>query len=153
MGVRSVCLSARTLELLHKAGWTPSRQVDVGPYEAALVAEGYPVTSAVREFLKSFGGMQVEHPHGGDPEATDRFHLDTARAVDGFEYDRVRAYELRVGEPLIVVGEAFSEHMIVMMSPSGRVYAAYDSVLIRLGETGCEALQTLCEGGATYEVP
>lgn len=29
--VRAVCLSARTQELLHNAGWTPCRQVDVGP--------------------------------------------------------------------------------------------------------------------------
>jgi hypothetical protein len=111
-----------------------------------LVTEGYEPTSHLTDFLGSFAGLRVSHPAARAPGFEDYFHLDPIKAVNGIYRERVNMYEERVGERLCVFGEAFREHMVLMMSSTGTVYAAYEDVLVRVGSSGEDAIEALCTG-------
>jgi hypothetical protein len=67
--------------------------------------------------------------------------------------ERVETYEARIGEQLCVIREAFKEHMALVMSNSGVVYAAYDDTLVRVGQSGEDAIEALCTGKELEHIP
>jgi hypothetical protein len=113
---------------------------------AALASDGYVVSPAVEKFLASFGGLSLSYPHYRDPTLADRCHLDAALAAENVFAEQVSYWSSRVGSELCPVGEAFSDHMTMVMTDDGAVYAGFDETLVRLGNSGTEALNTLCEG-------
>lgn len=145
--------STTTEKCLLQSGWNPERSVDAAGYKEQLESEGYLVDTVILEFLTRFGGLYVEHPHAKVPGAIDHFSLNPVEAADSICYERVATYEERVGEKLCVVGEAFRRHMVLMMSSSGVVYAAYDDTLVRVGNSGQDALEALCTGRELEHVP
>lgn len=49
----------------------------------------------------------------------------------------------------MVIGEAYNNHMVILMFAARQVYAAYDESIIFLGKDSVTALETLCEGKDT----
>jgi hypothetical protein len=145
--------SETTLQLLHRSGWHEKRNISVDAYISGLSQENYRVTEAVVSFLSSFGGLCVIHPDDKVPGRTDFFHLDPIQGAHSTTRERVEAYEERTGEQLCVIGEAYSRYMILMMSPTGAVYAAYDDILIMVGGSGTEAIEAICRGGDMEQIP
>lgn len=146
--------SAATIALLHQAGWSEERRIDISEYEKCLKAEGYPVLTVVVDFLERFGGLRVVYPHYRVPETNDEFWIDPMIAAADIYIERVSEdYNQRVGAHLCVIGEAFSRHMTVMMSPDGKVYAGYDDTLIRVGDSGIDAIEALCTGRDMPKIP
>lgn len=139
-------LSQKTLDLLEKAGWYQDRSIDIAEYERVLSAEGYKISEYAREFLKRFGGLTVTHPQARVADMEDRFHLNPVKAANDVYCERIQSYEEMVGESLVVIGQAYREHMILSMSESGKVYASLDNLLLKLGNSGFEAIETLCQG-------
>lgn len=144
--------SIKTEEILRKAGWDPKRRVKIENYLQKLLSEKYHVTDEIKTFLVEFGGLTVEHPALRVPNEMDFFHFDTIAAVDGIYREKVETYEQRVEKSLVVVGEAYSNHMVILMATTGEFYAAFDDLLIFLGKDRFEALKSLCEGGETPEI-
>jgi hypothetical protein len=139
--------------LLQQAGWGDERQVDTSEYEKSLKSEGYPVHTIVVDFLKSFGGLRVIHSHHRVPQTNDEFCINPIVAASHIYPERVEDYSERVGAPLCVIGEAFNYHMTLMMDSNGGVYAGYDDTLIRVGDSGSDAIEALCSGRNMPEVP
>ncbi len=145
--------SATTHALLRRAGWSETRRVDTGPYVAALRTEGYPVHPIVVEFLERFGSLTVVHPHHKVRNSDDRFHFDVARAVSRADPENVEVDSERVGTPLCVIGEAYCGYMALLMDSAGKVYASLDDLLIHIGDSGPDAIEALCTGRSTTELP
>lgn len=129
------------------AGWSEDRRVDTTEYEKCLQSEGYPVHTAVVDFLECFGGLRVVYPHPRVPQATDKFFINPMVAAAHICIERVKEdYDERVGAPLCVIGEAFDYHMTLMMDSDGKVYAGYDDTLILVGNSGDDAIEAICSG-------
>ena len=135
-----------TLELLKEAGWTSTRDIDIDIYINALEEDDYEINSLVFDFLKNYGGLKVSHPDTMVPSRMDEFHFDAKEATESYFYETVEEYMLRVKEKLVVVGECRSGHMVILLSHSGKMYAGYDSELMKLGDNIDAALVALCEG-------
>src|SRR5579872_6240667 len=127
-------LSAEAGRQLAEAGWSGTRSVDIAHYRAALEAEGYELHAHASSFLRSFGGLRLVAP--GDQH----FHFNAADAARSGSPDWVvETYAKRVGEPLCAIGEAFNGHLVLAMSPTGRVFGGYDDELILIGNDESEA--------------
>jgi SUKH-3 immunity protein len=152
--VRSIAFSKATRALLQKAGWHDERKIETAGYEEALRKRGYPVHNSVLQFLQNFGGLLVLHPHGRVPLEEDRFHFDASKAASSVDISRVlKDYNPRIGSPLCVIGQAFREYMVLLMDSDGRIYAGYDRVLVKVGDSPVEAIEALCTGKQLSKVP
>jgi hypothetical protein len=135
--------SAVTLAELHKAGWTPERRFDTAEYEHLLRENGYVVHPVVVEFLHSFGGLKMTHPHRMVPNVMPTFHFDIPLALWGTNSENVRADEEDVGSPVCLIGQMYSGDLWLTMDVFGRVYASDISVRL-VGNSGNEAIETIC---------
>jgi hypothetical protein len=131
-----------TRAALGRAGWRDDRVVDVVPFERALRAEGYDVPDHVRRFLAAYGGLHVSLPHPRFPRITIQFHFDAAQAASGIYREKLEALAERTGAALCPIGEGYGAMLV--MDTSGRVYAVLDDWLAKVGETGADAIETMC---------
>lgn len=143
-----------TLDLLESAGWSANRSVETTTYVEALQAEGYPICQAVTDFLSSFGGLKVIHPHAKVTSESDNFYIDPLRAVREVPSEKVTEYySERAGTPLCVIGEASDGYLVLMMDCAGKVYAGYDELFWKVGHSGTDAVEAICRGYDFEEVP
>ncbi len=140
--------------ILHNSGWFEQRKVNTSEYAQMLKSEGYPVHASVIDFLSCFGGLRVIHPHHRVPQEKDVFCLDPAVGIEGICAERVfEEYELRVGTPLCIIGNALRDYMTLLMDAEGKVYAGYDECLVMIGDSGIDAIEALCRGRNSLEIP
>jgi hypothetical protein len=137
---------ARTQRCLHSAGWSETYQTDVSSLAKALESLGIPAFPALMTFMEHFGGLRLTYPHYRDPTVVDHCHFDAISAADGVFPDRLKSWEARIGAPLAPIGEAFHDHMTLLMTPAGGVYAGMDDVLCLIARSGEAAVGALCEG-------
>ena len=144
-------LSRAARESLGRAGWTRDRRIDIAPYVRQLEADGYTVFAVVREFLTRFGGLRLAYPHFRVPEHDDSCHFDAAEASQRISRYTVAAYTDALGKPVCPIGDAFHDHMVLMMTERGVVYAAFEDTLLRIADSGIDAINSLCEGQDDHE--
>lgn len=141
-------------ECLARAGWTRVRRIDITPHIRQLEADGYTVFEVVREFLTSFGGLRLTYPHFRVPEHEDSCHFDAAESSRRISPHTVARYAEAIGKPVCPVGAAFHDHMVLMMTERGIVYAAFEDALVHIADSGAEAINSLCEGRDDHdEIP
>ncbi|MHA7966427.1 SUKH-3 domain-containing protein [Paenibacillus sp. CAU 1782] len=144
-------LAETTKQMLIQAGWEPGERVDIDHAVRFLEGMGYEVPEAVKEALSRFGGkiFEVTHPEGH----MERFHFcpDIA-AGDYYEKEDFEEFEDLVKESLLIIGEAYREHVILLISESGKIYGKNGGSLSKLGDTIFDALDTFCLFKSTEEV-
>ncbi len=142
-GVNMLSEKARTS--LQDAGWHQGRNIDVSVYENAYIAKRYPLQECTLRFLREFGGLSLKYPHFRDKAAMDGCNF---RAEEACAWERVwvREYEEHVGETLVPVGYAFSDHMLLVMSDKGHIFACFEDLVCLVGVSGEAAINALCEG-------
>jgi hypothetical protein len=139
-------MTNKTIEYLKKSGWSIDRNIDIEKYIISLEDDGYEVNSLVCDFLRNYGGLEIRHPHTKIAEKTDNFHFNVTLATESYFPEVIEEYMERVNEKLVVVGECRSGHMVILLSHSGKMFAGYDEMLVKLGDCVEDALVTLCEG-------
>jgi hypothetical protein len=145
--------SETTLAMLRRAGWNEHRSIDTTEYSNFLQLKGVPVHERAVEFWQHFGGLRVAHPHSGDPGAEDYFELDPVKATRHTNIRNLRKFSERVGAPLCIIGEARRGYMVLLMDPTGTVYAGMDRLLELVGHSGEEAIEALCSGAKLERLP
>ncbi|WP_268625031.1 SUKH-3 domain-containing protein [Paenibacillus alvei] len=136
-------LSSETTEVLRQAGWNPSKMYDVTGTIEFLGKMGYKIFNSVPKILSEFGGIEYKFKHPDGSEET--FHLIPEEAVgDYYEKEDFDEFEMRVKEPLIVIGEAYRGNLILFISESGKVYGKNGYSLFKFGDNIYEALDTIC---------
>ncbi|MDR2493102.1 MAG: SUKH-3 domain-containing protein [Coriobacteriales bacterium] len=136
-------LSGVTQEYLDDAGWGENRRVDTSAYLDRLQEEGYVVSPFVEEFLARFGGLELLQPLYNRENKFEKLHFDPLRTCDIVFRDEVEESEHKAGESLVVVGMAYNEYFVLMLSESGKMYGAYDNFLALVGNTYEEVLDTM----------
>lgn len=145
--------SPKTLTALKRAGWNEDRQVDTSEYIEFLQARGVPVHRPAIRLWECFGGLRVVHPHSRVPEAEDYFEINPIQATRRTDVRNLRRFSERVETPLCIIGEAFRGNMVLLMDPTGRVYAGLDKLLKLVGSSGEEAIEALCSGQKLIPLP
>ncbi|AUX26034.1 uncharacterized protein SOCEGT47_065870 [Sorangium cellulosum] len=147
--------SPATEACLKRAGWRPGRSVRTDHWESLLRAANNPVHASVVDFLREFGGLRVVHPHHRVPGKQDYFHINPSIAAKEFPIREDGLYDdnERVGAPLCAIGTACRDYMLLIMDAAGKVYASMDDYLFLVGNSGFEALESLCTPHEWAEIP
>jgi hypothetical protein len=145
-------MNQKATHYLEKSGFTNSRNIDIAIYEDALKSEGYQLNELVRKFLKQFGGLEITIPAFRRPEAIDKIFINPIKAISVIYRGNVIDYEERVGESMVIIGITFNEELVLLMSKSGKIYAAFDDYLTLLGDNIFDAIENMSESRVTPEV-
>jgi hypothetical protein len=137
---------------MEKYGWHPQRKIDTTKIVGSLSDEGYQLNRFALETIEQFGNLEFEHPSLKVRDREKRMHFNPLRACDRIYREKVEEYELRIGESLVVVGEAYDGHLTLMVSDSGKVYGGYDNFLTLLGSSVEDALETIFYSKESKEV-
>lgn len=144
-------LAETTKQMLIQAGWQPEEQVDISHAVHFLEGMGYEVPKNVKEALSHFGGkvFEVKHPAG----YMERFHFcpDIA-AGDYYEKEDFEEFEDLVKESLFIIGQAYREHVILLISESGKIFGKNGGHLCKIGDTIFDAMDTFCLFRSTEDV-
>jgi hypothetical protein len=145
--------SDQSMRCLEKAGWRVDRHVDTSRYEAVWRERGFGVGQLAIKFLSEFGGLSLRYPHFRAPSCEDGCHFIADQASANAQDWRLRQFERALGSHLTVIGEAFSDHMTLLMDEGGRVYGGFENILVRVGDSGADAINALCEGREVQTIP
>ena len=126
------------LTLLHQAGWTPGRNVDISRDLAALSVEGFPITSAAEDFLREFSGLQVAWGTKDNP-----LIVDGAMVARDADIGWCEAYSLAIGLQLVPVGEY--AHMTLYVDPQGGLWGGVGNEYGQVGSLLDVIRQTFLE--------
>lgn len=147
-------LSEKTSQILKKNGWTEDRQVPTTEWQRYLEKNGFKTFPGVLQFLSNFGGLDIEYPRNRAFGKTDTFNFDPIKAANFTFPENVALYEKTLGAELSPIGQVYRGHMVLLMDPTGRVFAAFDDVFIlKLGETVMDAVEALCSDRELERIP
>jgi hypothetical protein len=146
--------SKSCLKLLHSAGWTSERAIDISHYERQFAIDGHELTAPVRDALRSLGGIRVQFPHPRDDTATTDIMLDPLIASNNFHArrDELLEYDRRIDDIVVPFGTLHRCYMLILCSRRGGFYAAYDDELYLLGPNLEVALETAFFGAEYLEI-
>ncbi|CAI6064513.1 hypothetical protein PAECIP112173_01925 [Paenibacillus sp. JJ-100] len=136
-------LSDETRKVLLQAGWNPAEKLELTETINFLKEMGYEVYEPIIEALSQFGRFEYKYKHPDGSWETFLFSPEEA-VGDYYEKKDFEEFEIRVKEPLVVVGEAYRGNIILFISKSGKVFGENGSSLFKLGDDIYEALNTLC---------
>lgn len=140
-------------KILHSMSWSDRRHNDPSIYAEALKEEGYDVFPEALSFFSRFGGLEGKKPASRVPNAYESIHFNPIKAASTIYRERVSAYEQRVNERLVVVGESNNRHFVILISESGRMFSAFDDDLFLLGENQSDGLNTLLGSNEVIRIP
>ncbi|MEP7284972.1 MAG: SUKH-3 domain-containing protein [Chloroflexota bacterium] len=142
--------SEQTLRMLQNAGWSEFYRYDISKYEKVYERAGCAPPSKVKEFMLSFGGLYFTVP---GPRS--------AKSVTGFDFNPVKVlqdiyvcsdYEFiseQVGlpvSPAYIIGSLHGIPAELLMVSDGKIYAYYDQILLKIGDSGEDAIEAMAIG-------
>ncbi|WP_210522022.1 SUKH-3 domain-containing protein [Hymenobacter terricola] len=144
--------SASTHSYLSQAGWFAGRRVSTIKYRAYLAGEGYAWFPKVAAFLEEFGDLRVQFER--ESRRVDTLNLDACDASADFDGKWVQqAYAPRIGQTqLCVIGQAYSDHLLLFMDEEGNVYGGFDDFLCFIADSGHNALEAICTNQPAREI-
>ena len=145
--------SEQTVKYLNQAGWAPGAVVDAASFSKVLLDAGFAPNVTALRFLQEFGGLHIEYPHKRVPGMMDNMHFNSSEVVRDILPSTVAAYGAIVGGALCPIGEAARGYYILMMDETGAVYGAYGDFLVKVGDSGIEAIEALCSGKELQQIP
>ncbi|MBI3259085.1 MAG: SUKH-3 domain-containing protein [Ignavibacteriae bacterium] len=146
-------LHGNSYNFLTEMGWTAARDINPTVYLDHLSREGYKIFPTAIDFFKSFGGLDGRMPAYRVEGEFDRVHFKPEEATEVIYQEKVGTYEERIGAPLVVIGAAYNDHLILLLSNNGKMLGCYDEYLCLLGDNVADGLIALFEGKESVEIP
>jgi len=96
---------------LKKKGWNSERKIDLKEIMNTLNEEGYEINDNCIKFFEQFGMLEFEHPAYRVKNQNERIHFNPLESCGHIYREKVEIYELRIGESLVVIGEAYNGNL------------------------------------------
>ena len=132
--------------ILHTAGWSPDRTVDIDEWVARLRRDGNHVSPVAEAILKRFGGLELRHRFAG---GASRYDLSLNPATWYGERDRVLDIEEVLKSPAFPLGE-FSGDALLAVLEDGRIVSAFGGDMNLVGDTWSSALDLITLGRGEF---
>lgn len=140
--------------ILERAGWYADRRVNTKLIIDSLEEEGYTYSDIIIEFLEQFWELKIifENKRNHLNEDVINFSFEHASHLEVPERVNFN-YSQRIDKKLCLIGSVYRDHMVLMMSEDGNVYAAYDNYLCFIAKDGYSALEAIILDLDFIEVP
>ncbi len=134
----------KILEVLRQLGWVENKTNTRDDIISMIQKENYPVFDAVVDFLQLFLDSVIYFENKRNGLKNDDINFSFERATNLEVPERVNgSYARRVGKKLCLIGSAYREHMVLMMSEDGYVYGGYDDFLCEISNTGLGSIEAI----------
>ena len=146
--------TAETKKVLIESGWYAGRHINIDTCKDALTKANYKLSQRVAQFLSEFDGLRIKFYRPEIPEYAE-LNLNCVAAAEGVNaLWPLDNYYHRTGQKdLCVIGQAFSNHLTLMMAVDGMVYGGYDDFLCFIANSGEEAIEAICSNQTFKEIP
>ncbi|WP_414500038.1 MULTISPECIES: SUKH-3 domain-containing protein [unclassified Zymobacter] len=143
----------KVADVLMSSGWFFNRKINISHYVDALFDKGYFVNESAKEFLKSMGGLKIKHASYSNDDLTEEFFVDPLKPVSWLDPRWVSdCYNKIANEEICPIGVGFSEHMVIFISESGKMYGGYDDYFCLMGDTINKGLKNLFFDRSFYQL-
>lgn len=141
-------LKPRTIGILEAAGWSTNRAIEMASFVAVLESNQFVVSPAVKQFLLTYGALQIEYRYDESDESArmDKLLIDPCVALDNTHLERIQNYSQRAGKQLCPIGLYNWNHDTLFMSEDGMVYGGSSIYLDRIGNSGEDAINNILTG-------
>ncbi len=139
------------LDVLYKGLWNEDRSIDRDIIIHFFVNTGQPILSKAIEFLESFYCLSFNFKNCKNG-LVDDFDFDVFRANELLSSGWLDEYKASIGKNMCLIGTAYREHFVLLMDADGAVYGAYDSYLVKIGESGQAAIEAIISGNDFIEI-
>lgn len=103
--------------------------------------------------MLEYGGLNIQFTVRNGIESN--LHFDVNQAVE--EVDPIwvqKAYYDRLGKiDLCVIGQVYTDHLVLMMDNNGNVYGGFDSYFSFIARSGEEAIEAICTNKVLCKPP
>lgn len=135
--------SSEVQHLLLEAGWYAGRQVDALLYAPGVLEAGYAWTPAATNFLREFGGLRLNFLRADG--SLGMLHFDPLIALGYQTPAQVQHYTDHLAPAaLCLIGQAYAEHLILLMDEAGTVYGSFEDMVYEVGTNGAAAIEAVC---------
>ena len=142
------------LVLLKKSGWSEQRKINRNKTIKMLESEGYQPFDKVVDFLSQFEGITILFHNEKNGLKNDDISFDYYRATQIEVPERIlNTYVPRIKKSLCLIGSAYREHFVLMMSEDGNVYGGYDHYLCKISNSGIGAIEAIILDKDFIEIP
>ncbi len=132
------------LDVLQQLGWVENKTNTKDDIISIIQKEGYPAFTAVVDFLKLFLDSVIYFENKRNGLKNDDMNFSFERATNFEAPERINgSYSQRIGKELCLIGSAYRDHMVLMMSEDGYVYGGYDNFLCKISNTGLGAIEAI----------
>ncbi|MFG2888050.1 SUKH-3 domain-containing protein [Streptomyces sp. NPDC048248] len=119
--------------------------VDIEDARQRYTEEGFEFTTELQKFVETYGELTVTWTYShGETE----FTTSTERTMDAAHSTprSARIYGQRIGQPVLIVGTAFSTEEAVLLAGNGEIFLAGDAGIQRVAKGFENAVQALVTG-------
>jgi hypothetical protein len=129
-----ISLTPIALRCLEHAGWTEAYNWDPPGWREAVQAEGFHISRAAADFLRRFGGLNLDGP---------KVTFDPVAAARGTQPWAARPPGLEVGASVVGTDGGY---LTVWVADDGRVCMSVDDDFWVIGDDAFDGLNAVCEG-------
>lgn len=138
---------------LKSLGWKENCDVSEMDIENIISNEGYQIFQPVILFFKKFWNSKILFANKRNGLKDDDINFSFLDATRLEVPERINgSYALRIGKGLCLIGSAYREHMILMMSEDGYVYGGYDDFLCKIANSPLEAIEAIIDDKDFLEI-
>lgn len=144
-GEQAQRFSSDIMEMLHRAGWQPGRDV----LETIQLPPGFRLFPAAAHVLAEFGNLRIGYYGPGIDTARDTVEINPMRAL--YENEEFARVETRLGSTLYPLGEINEGQAFLAIDEQGRTFIVGDLVFYA-DDTFDAALDRLLTGKRVHRV-
>lgn len=147
-------IDPRINAVLKNSGWHEGRSLNKNEIIKQVIEEGYPILEKAISFMQSFGGLLIHFDNLLNGIKNDTVNLDFENATHIESREKVEnRYVPRIKKELCLIGSAYRDNLILLMSADGYVYGAYENYLCLISATGEGALESIILNKNFIEIP
>lgn len=137
-------ISKTVLAVLVKNNWNEKKLLNPTKVREVFSEFSFFCNRKAEQFLRRFLGTFITYQNPRSPELTNSFNCKMESVFQKYSNSHIEYYEEKLKvEGLSLVGELIEEYMCLLMTSDGKVYGAYEDLILFFGDDYAEALENI----------
>ena len=131
-------------KIVRQSGWDETRKANRAKLAEKIKKEGHLILENGLDFMEQFEGLIIYFENKKNGIKNDDINFDFEHATHLIDAERINPdYSVRIKKPLMLIGSAYRDHFVLLMSDDNNVYGAFDSFICKIADTGIDAIEAI----------
>jgi hypothetical protein len=136
--------NATVEKIVRQSGWDETRKANRAKLAEKIKKDGYLILENGLDFMEQFEGLIIYFENKKNGIKDDDINFDFEHATHLIDAERINLdYSVRIKKPLMLIGSAYRDHFVLLMSDDKNVYGAFDSFICKIADSGIEAIEAI----------